>query len=299
MYYNIKIKTKDAELVLESSNSSIVQREMDVYFSCLFDVSCDFKSRIKKVEIKDNNLFSIEGINNNKELEETPKEKETEKEVFSYVDKITESEIPTIEDFSSKINLEPQIESPIEPKIEPINEPMESQFELQIEPEVESQTEAQINALDELFDSRVEESEIPFISIQPQTQEESQVESVITELEPIDNSNLELSIEQEPLKDAKEINLDFKLFLAGFMISDLSNEFLACAYYIKNILKQDGFSMKTINSYLFQAARKIADMSTVSDLVERGFILHDESQEINKYAITASGEEYFKNKYQV
>ena len=64
MYYNIKIKSNGSEFSLESNNKEVTQREMDMYFAHIFDVSEDFKSQIKKVEIKNANVKSIEEIEN-------------------------------------------------------------------------------------------------------------------------------------------------------------------------------------------------------------------------------------------
>ena len=56
MYYNIKIKSNGSEFSLESNNKEVTQREMDMYFAHIFDVSENFKSQIKKVEIKGKGL---------------------------------------------------------------------------------------------------------------------------------------------------------------------------------------------------------------------------------------------------
>ena len=52
-YYNIKIKSDDSEYCLNSSDKDIIQREMDLYFAALFNVSGDFVDKIKKVGKKD------------------------------------------------------------------------------------------------------------------------------------------------------------------------------------------------------------------------------------------------------
>ena len=68
MQYNIKIKSNDSEFSLNSQDRDIIAREMDLYFSFFFGASKEFESKIKKVEIKDSNVKSIEEI-------EKPKEK--------------------------------------------------------------------------------------------------------------------------------------------------------------------------------------------------------------------------------
>lgn len=92
--------------------------------------------------------------------------------------------------------------------------------------------------------------------------------------------------------------VDFNLFLKGFIISDISNQFIACVFYIKNILNQQGASLKVINGYLIKAAGNIADMSVVSDLINKNFISYRELDGAKKYYITTVGEEYFSKKYQ-
>ena len=64
MYYNIKIKSNGSEFSLESNNKEVTQREMDMYFAHIFDVSESFKSQIKKIEINNANVKSIEEIEN-------------------------------------------------------------------------------------------------------------------------------------------------------------------------------------------------------------------------------------------
>ena len=103
-----------------------------------------------------------------------------------------------------------------------------------------------------------------------------------------------LNVQNEYPEDSK---LDFKLFLAGFIISDIYNQFLACAFYIKNVLKENGFNMKTINSHLIKATGNLADSSILNDFIERGFVDSFEEEGNRKYAISKAGEDYFINTY--
>lgn len=73
---------------------------------------------------------------------------------------------------------------------------------------------------------------------------------------------------------------------------------MACAYYIKNVLKENCFNMKTINSYLIKATGNIADMSIVFELMQKEYIDSKEINDSTVYYITALGEEYFIKKYQ-
>jgi len=62
VYYNIKIKYKGSEFSLESTNKNITQREMDIYFANIFEVSEEFKSQIKKIIIRNEDLKSISDV---------------------------------------------------------------------------------------------------------------------------------------------------------------------------------------------------------------------------------------------
>ena len=53
----------------------------------------------------------------------------------------------------------------------------------------------------------------------------------------------------------------------------LEDDFLICAYYIKHILHEDSFTMKFINSKLFNATGKFADMSIVIELINKKYIM--------------------------
>ena len=115
------------------------------------------------------------------------------------------------------------------------------------------------------------------------------------------NSSIEVKdIEprNENLISVQEENVDFKTYLSKFNTSDLVDEFLICSYYIKNILKQDCFSMKFINSKLFPATGEIADMLVLGKLISLGYIKTVEIEDMRKYTITNDGENYFTSKFQ-
>jgi len=93
-------------------------------------------------------------------------------------------------------------------------------------------------------------------------------------------------------------NLSFNMFLSGFATEEINEEFLVCAFYIKNILNKPSFTMKFINSNLFQATGKIADMSIVDELIKSSYIVSIEVDETKQYSISDVGEEYLINKFQ-
>ena len=106
------------------------------------------------------------------------------------------------------------------------------------------------------------------------------------------------SSDELPKKEEPSAPLDFKVFLSGFNCDDLKKQFLIGAYYIKHFAKLDGFSMKLINSKLFQAVGKIADLSILDDLIEKNYVKMIETQDGKKYSITQDGEEYFARTFQ-
>ena len=72
MYYNIKIKSNGSEFSLETSHKEVLEREMDLYFACVFNVSEEFKSKIKKVEITNENVKSIDEVEAKEETKIEP-----------------------------------------------------------------------------------------------------------------------------------------------------------------------------------------------------------------------------------
>lgn len=125
--------------------------------------------------------------------------------------------------------------------------------------------------------------------------------------------NLEENVEKNSNKEAKEENIeaqapkkeilkkdvhDFNDFLSNFEHSKIADEFLICAYYVKNISQNESFTMKGINAKIFRATGKIAGMSILNELIEKKLIALVEDLDIKKYSITDLGEEYFMNNFQ-
>ncbi|MBQ4645744.1 MAG: hypothetical protein IJB79_00185 [Candidatus Gastranaerophilales bacterium] len=492
MYYNIKIKSNGSEFSLETSHKEVLEREMDLYFACVFNVSEEFKSKIKKVEITNENVKSIDEVEAKEETkiepQKTQEEKieelaqlkaqelikaqqakieELEKKAQELIAKQEENlktqeiithEAPQPSVLSGTFKNEPEItpiptQAPPEPT-EPIptpspiikfqNEPTIINIKNYKEPaiikeEVVSVSQMQtteaiqevcepINDIEELInlaqkkidsleniDSNIlveptqtnETSPEEAIQIEeiveiknnelkfeePISQEENTSELIFQE--PIDyeekkeeqptqeeeneiqtplvfdgdspinssmpeilpditladielslQSNLELkqeentpTISQEPANEVSQYSLniettqapiqnqkqeeidelpvsesliqpqrtplsamasqiDFKPFLMGFACEELADEFLVCAYFIKNVLKQNDFTMKYINSKLFQATGKIADMSVIDELISKEYIRVIDTEEGKKYSITMDGEGHFAEKFQ-
>lgn len=87
--------------------------------------------------------------------------------------------------------------------------------------------------------------------------------------------------------------LDFKPFLASCNCQSLYDEFVVCAYFIKHVLKQQSFTIKFINSKLFQATGKLADMAVIDEMVLREYIRIVDVETPKTYCITAEGEIQF------
>lgn len=92
--------------------------------------------------------------------------------------------------------------------------------------------------------------------------------------------------------------IDFASFLSIFKPKSINDEFLICAYYIKNIIKEQNFTMKSLNAKLFKAAGDIAGTSVLDDLVEIGLIETHKGEDSTIYSISPAGEEYFEEKFQ-
>ena len=126
------------------------------------------------------------------------------------------------------------------------------------------------------------------INLEENTQKKSDIETKE------ENTEAQTS-KKETLK--KDVH-DFGDFLANFEHSKIADEFLICAYYVKNISQNESFTMKGINAKIFRATGKIAGMSILNELIEKKLIALVEDLDIKKYSITDLGEEYFMNNFQ-
>ncbi|MBR1616786.1 hypothetical protein IJ670_01400 [bacterium] len=208
MYYNIKINAKGSELVLESNNKSVAQKEMDACFAYVF-----------------------RGTNN-------PIIKEKRQE-------------------SKRINARP--------KTKP-------------NPEIN-------DVLGMIFENK----DLPTTTLVR--------ESLISNSDYIPKQQIQDEVDFK-LAPEKEI-MSFKDFLRNYNVKDIRSEFLICAFYIKNVLAQNSFTMKSINSKLFHAAGRIADTSILDELIKRNFIKPVFSDTFKQYTITELGEKHILNKLPV
>ncbi|MBR2069644.1 MAG: hypothetical protein IJ877_07795, partial [Candidatus Gastranaerophilales bacterium] len=146
--------------------------------------------------------------------------------------------------------------------------------------------QVQNNAIENLQENVVQE--------EPQEQNVQNNEETKQETQP-EKQGFSIDAELEP---PKVPGLSFSMFLSGFATDEIHDEFMICAFYIKNILRQHDFTMKYINSKLFQATGKIADTSIVDELIEKEYIKIIMTDDFTKYSIAPKGEEYLINKLQ-
>lgn len=397
MYYNIKIKSNGSEFTLESSNKTITQREMDIYFASIFNASEGFKSGLKKIEVNSSRVKSIDEI----EILSTPSvgsndvyKKFEQENLLKFSDtkkdnKITDEKFKPVLDGAKSLKSEDEEPAPIvnaitEAKIEKqkeadfdiptptlykkANEGVVSELKFQNsskQPEkiddmisfVQNEIDS-VNISDDIFDNNlvdvlaknkgkqisdnvlksnteeenraklndiftdVNKKEKPKsqISISPSVfaaQKPAVTKSLITDIiedkkeqfssfEPLTQittlAQIESSLEpkneivkKDEIAEIPQMTepADFKSYLSEFKCTDILDEFLICTYYIKNILNQDDFTMKFINSKLFKATGKIADSSIVEKLIEQNYLEAIDGEDAKKYCITAHGEDYF------
>lgn len=411
MFYYIKIKSSGSEFILESSDKEVTQREMDLYFAGIFDVSEEFKSSIKKIEIINQNVKSIndfekhfdktepsyvsESFENNFEQQKPQEELSTvvfqndSNEIENQTQDIYENieaqspeiieeqaqnnvsdenvfqEIPneTIEynEIISQIEAQ-EVVSQIEPKENQAAKKYieENNSNIIHRPEIKEVVKDEIN---DYFTANATEDnqnnqqmtsyvdDIPeganqFIQLETKKSEidelislaQSKLELADTTIdvgEILANANINedaddtsnkaneedqniMSIDdagkndyrQTMLEDIFNVQkndtqiqrqtmpenvppLDFKPFLTSYPCETLQDEFLVCAYFIKHALKQPNFTIKFINSKLFQATGKIVDMSIIDEMVMKEYIKIMDYETPKTYCITAQGEIHF------
>lgn len=431
MYYNIKIKSNGSEFSLESNDKEVTQREMDLYFACIFDASADFKSKIKKIEVVNQNVKSIKDFENLNASPQAPMPEpapqvapqvtprqvtprqvtpqvtpqpitqatpqitfhsasqqtrgydytiptqnmpqepdlgtikyQNQKTVESIYDSIiqtpTQEEITTIPQPKNNIkeapsyviknapqnevteayDVAPEAQNEIDElinlaqkkidmadtnsKIESILYPNGKQKDLESiakdldvmpdiriesanrfsshEEEIESYASSNQAKLDDIFNTEKREEILPTPQIEINTENISQISlnDIEVTLEPKINpvsqpkeEQLTPSMSFVEQKDNAARQLDFKPFLSGYACQGIEDEFIVCAYFIKNVLRQPNFTMKFINSKLFQATGKIANMSVVDELIVKEYIRVIETEVSKTYTITQDGELYF------
>ena len=75
---------------------------------------------------------------------------------------------------------------------------------------------------------------------------------------------------------------------------DLFGAFIITANFIKNNLDMQNFSIKFLNSKLYEASGKLIDHDIISEGLDKGYInISEDSEGPLKYSLSAKGEEYY------
>lgn len=149
----------------------------------------------------------------------------------------------------------------------------------------------------------------PKIAEKPVYQEASEPEALIT-AEPQKETEKE-TILSVPLGGAsfsevltKVSNIDEELPLTLFMQRKISNslldDFIITAFFLKNVLNQESFTIKSLNLNLYSAANKLVDFEILNEALKCEYIKVVEvcnPDEPARYTIAPNGEGYY-NKLQ-
>jgi|GEM_PF-6749133 len=95
-------------------------------------------------------------------------------------------------------------------------------------------------------------------------------------------------------------NIDEELPLTLFMQRKASNslfdDFIITAFFLKNVLNQESFTIKSLNLNLYSAANKLVDFEILNEALKCGYVRIAEVKDPNeptRYAITPNGEGYY------
>ena len=94
--------------------------------------------------------------------------------------------------------------------------------------------------------------------------------------------------------------LPLTLFMQRKVSASLFDDFIITAFFLKNVLNQESFTIKSLNLNLYSAANKLVDFEILNEALRGGYVKTVEAQgpdEPAKYTITPSGEGYY-NKLQ-
>ena len=158
-------------------------------------------------------------------------------------------------------------------------------------PIIQKPTETELKEFAQNLDTAIQKS-INNQEADEKNIQEAQYNTTSINLEETETKNNEIN------ENNTNQNDDFKIFLAMYEAESIEDEFLICAYYIKNILSEQSFTMKSINAKLFKASGKIAGISILENLIEKGLIEQIQNSDTNSYSITQEGEKYFENCFQ-
>lgn len=201
-------------------------------------------------------------------LQPVPMEQEIKEEAASSEDQAKPDFVHDYSNYSSEVRFESELEEMIKYNLEYV------QRELSPDDHIEQQKEAE----------QIQE--------QPQKIEEEQPQRPqrIEEEQP----------QQPPSVEINEFGVPANLvdFMKLKVSHSLFDDFLTAAYFIKNVLNQENFSIKFLNSKLYDAVEKLVDYKVVDDTLNCGYIKIYENADPNAptaYTITSRGEYYYNS----
>ncbi len=99
-------------------------------------------------------------------------------------------------------------------------------------------------------------------------------------------------------------NIDEELPLTLFMQRKISNslfdDFIITAFFLKNVLNQESFTIKSLNLNLYSASNKIVDFEILNEALKCEYVkvvATEDANEPTRYTIASGGEGYY-NKLQ-
>ncbi len=112
--------------------------------------------------------------------------------------------------------------------------------------------------------------------------------------------NIDEDLKEDKTKQFEVKEDDFGKFLSIFNPITLRDDFLLCAYFIKDILMKPSFTMKSINAKLYKATGSIAGISLLEELMDENLIiqLQNDFEERKEYTISNLGERYIQDNFQ-
>lgn len=274
------VNAEEAEEKLENNTEKNNKELLDDIFSKNISddkISKEFKNKIENIEIKETGL-------------KTSNKKVISDEFGDLVFKTNKTE-----DFLNLQNETPvfQIQQPTEAELREFAQNLDNALKQSIEQQdgdSETCDRREVCLIEE--PSNEQNVEIEYENCAP---EAPVFNDIPIQQDDDDDDNVEIPL-QEKFNPMEPI--DFSSFLSIFQPASINDEFLICAYYLKNIANEQNFTMKSINAKLFKALGKIAGISVIEDLIELGLIEKLQDTETNSYVISPDGEKYFEDKFQ-
>ncbi len=288
MYYNIKIKINNAEFILKSLDKKIIQKEMDIYFAYFLGKDYDCISKQNKTVLEE------KFINENKQqnisqtpIKITPLNEQNPKNTQE-VHPLEYSNDKILKELISYAKSIHEIKAMSDNVVNILND--ESNVPQQNNAQTKDNSDTALN------------SDENSIAVKNEGGINSSVTPVLTasaneDIKFFDDKNNALDFEKTSLPQADEIRIKFKDYIAKYDPKTTEEKFMICAYYMRNVLYERDFSLKTLNTQLYPATGDIADTSLVDEMTAKEYIKITDNNGTKKYEITARGEGYFLSRF--